>query len=257
MANFSVTADAGICHISLNRPTKRNSLDAESCVTLIELLHQAQQDPETHVVVLSGQETIFCAGADITETINRTESTQAAYDALIEAFIAFDKPILAAVRGPALGLGVALLYYCDMVYCGKSALFSMPFTALGLSPEHGLSLMVAQRAGFHKASEKFFLSEPINALEAYDMGIVNGILEDDSVLTEVLSRAARLSMLPLGSLRATKRLLRQNNQALLSSVLEAEKQTVAQRLKSAEAREACQAFQEGRKPDFSKIAQEN
>lgn len=256
MADFSVTMNAGVCHIGITRPEKRNTLNAQACATLVELLAQAQRDPEVRVVVLSGNDTIFCAGVDITENLQRTEANQAAFDALIQAMIAFDKPVLAAVRGPSLGLGVAMLYYCDIVYCGKKALFSMPFTALGLTPEYGLSKMVVQRAGFHKAAEKMLLSEPIDAMEAYDMGIVNGIVDDDKVLEETLSRAARLTTLPLGSLRATKALLRQSLAHELSSAIKSEQTTIADRLQSAEAKEACQAFQEGRKPDFSNIADE-
>ncbi|MBO7173970.1 MAG: enoyl-CoA hydratase/isomerase family protein [Burkholderiaceae bacterium] len=256
MADFSVNMNAGVCHITITRPTKRNTLDAQACITFVELLAQAQRDPEVRVVVLSGSDTIFCAGTDITENLQRTQATQAAFDAVIQALIAFDKPVLAAVRGPSLGIGVAMLYYCDIVYCGKKALFSMPFTALGLTPEYGLSKMVAQRAGFHKAAEKLFLSEPIDAMEAYDMGIVNGIVDDEKVLEETLSRAARLTTLPLGSLRATKALLRQSLAQELSGAFKNEQTTIADRLQSAEAQEACQAFQEGRKPDFSNIASE-
>lgn len=256
MADFSVNMNAGVCHITITRPSKRNSLNAQACATFVELLAQAQRDPEVRVVVLSGSDTIFCAGADIAENLQRTDATQAAYDAVIQALIAFDKPVLAAVRGPSLGIGVAMLYYCDIVYCGKKALFSMPFTALGLTPEYGLSKMVAQRAGFHKAAEKLLLSEPIDAMEAYDMGIVNGIVDDEKVLEETLSRAARLTTLPLGSLRATKALLRQGLAQELSGAIKNEQATITNRLQSAEAKEACQAFQEGRKPNFSDIASE-
>lgn len=256
MADFSVNMNAGVCHITITRPTKRNSFDAQACATFVELLLQAQRDTSVRVLVLSGSETIFCAGSDIKESLQRTPVIQNAFDAVIQALIAFDKPILAAVRGPALGFGVAILYYCDIVYCGKKALFSLPFTALGLTPEFGLSKMVAQRAGFHKAAEKLLLSEPIDAMEAYDMGIVNGIVDDEKVLEETLSRAARLSLLPQGSLRATKALLRQSLAQELTTTIKHEQSAIAQRLESAEAKEACQAFQEGRKPDFSNLASE-
>ncbi len=245
--------NAGVCHIAISRPTKRNSFDAQTCATFVELLAEAQRDPEVRVVVLSGSDTIFCAGADIAESLQRTPATQAAFDAAIQALIAFDKPVLAAVRGPSLGFGVALLYYCDIVFCGKKALFSLPFTALGLTPEFGLSKMVVQRAGFHKAAEKMLLSEPIDAMEAYDMGIVNGIVDDEKVLEETLTRAARLTTLPLGSLRATKALLRHSMAQELASSIKLEQVTIAERLESAEAKEACDAFREGRKPDFSRI----
>ena len=141
MSDLNVSIDQGICQIEIARLANRNALDAKSCATFVEILAQAQKDDDVHCA-------IFCAGADLKETLERTDVTESAYDALIEALIAFDKPILAAVEGPWLGLGVAILSYCDMAYCSEKTLFSMPFTALGLTPEFGIRWLFSGWRGF-------------------------------------------------------------------------------------------------------------
>ncbi len=252
MANLTVTLDQGVCQIEISRLTKRNALDATTCLTFVELLLEAQKDDEVHAVVIRGHETVFCAGAELSDILNRTEGNQAAFDAFIDALAAFDKPLLAAVQGPCLGLGVAILYCCDMVYCAESALFSMPFTALGLTPEYGLSFFATKKAGYQKAAEKLLLSEPISAIEASEMGIVTGICKSEDVVSETLNRAARLAQLPIDALRATKKLLRQSAACELNAALAREVKATEARLMSKETQEAISAFQEGRKPNFQR-----
>ena len=251
MSDLNVSINQGICQIEIARLNRRNDLDAKCCATLVEILFQAQKDENVHCVVIRGQDSIFCAGADLKETLERTEETESAYRALIEALIAFDKPLLAAVQGPCLGLGVAILTYCDMVYCSEKALFSMPFTALGLTPEYGLSLASIGKAGYQKAAEKLLLSEPISAIEASEMGLITGICKAENVLEETLSRAARLAQMPLGGLRATKKLLRRHLAQQIRSTLQMEQEQTAQRLKDPDTKEAICAFQEGRMPRFT------
>lgn len=131
MSELTVKVENGICHIAISRPEKRNTIDSATCLTWVKVLAQAQKDEEIRCVVLGGEDGIFCAGADLDETMHPTPQSEEAYQALIESMIAFDKPILAAVQGPAVGLGVAILGFSDLVYCGEKTLFSLPFTALG------------------------------------------------------------------------------------------------------------------------------
>lgn len=251
MSDLTVSVQNGICHLVISRPAKRNTIDAATCLSWVKVLAQAQKDDAVRCVVISGEETVFCAGADLQESLHRDGKIQQAYDALIESMIAFDKPILAAVQGPAVGLGVAILCFCDMVYCGGKSLFSVPFTALGLTPEFGLTFNLCEKAGLKKAMEKLLLSEPISAFEALQMGIVTSVFKDEDVLKETLARAARLTVLPPGSLRATKALMRKHQGIAIREALNAEHNALTQRLQSDEVKEACRAFEEGRKPDFS------
>lgn len=251
MSDLTVSVQNGVCHISLSRQAKRNTIDAATCLSLVKLFNQAQKDEDIRCVVLSGEGGVFCAGADLQETLHRTDASQQAYSALIESMIAFDKPILAAVQGPAVGLGVAILCFSDLVYCSEKSLFSLPFTALGLTPEFGLSYCLCEKAGFKKALEKLLLSEPISALEAQQMGIVTSVMAEEDVLKETLARAARLTKLPPNSLRATKALMRQHQGRAIREAINAEQAAVIERLQSDEVKEACLAFEQGRKPDFS------
>lgn len=250
MSDLTISVQNGICHISISRSVKRNTIDSITCLSWVKVFAEAQKDEEVRCVVLSGSDGIFCAGADLNETLHRTEQTQNAYNSLIETLIAFNKPVLAAVQGPAVGLGVAILCYSDIVYCGEKSLFSLPFTALGLSPEFGLTYCLCEKAGSKKAMEKLLLSEPISSLEALQMGIVTSIFKDEDVLKETLARAARLTKLPLGSLRATKALLRKHQGQAIREALLKENRMLMERLQSEEAQEACKAFEEGRKPNF-------
>lgn len=250
MSDLTVNVQNGICHIAISRSAKRNTIDSTTCLSWVKVFAQAQKDDEVRCIVLSGSDGIFCAGADLNETLHRTDRIQDAYNALIETLIAFSKPVLAAVEGPAVGLGVAILCYSDIVYCGEKSLFSVPFTALGLSPEFGLTHCLCEKAGSKKAMEKLLLSEPITSHEALQMGIVTSVFKDEEVLKETLARAARLTKLPQGSLQATKALLRHHQGQAIREALITENKTLMDRLQSDEAQEACKAFEEGRKPNF-------
>ena len=109
MSDLSITFEKNVYQIAITRTQNRNILSSETCVQMIEALAEAQRNLDVHCVILRGDDAIFCAGADLQETLHRTETTASAYDALIEALIAFDKPLVAAVLGPCVGLGVALL----------------------------------------------------------------------------------------------------------------------------------------------------
>ena len=253
MNHLIVHQENHVCQIGFNRPAVRNNIDQATCLALIDELIRADQDPQVHCVVLHGDESIFCSGLTLQELMNRSEESAVSFEKLINTLLAFKKPLLAAVRGPAVGLGVALLLYCDIVYCGKSSMFSVPATALGLTPEHGLTQGLAIRAGYHKACEKLLLSEPFTANEALQMNLVNDIFDDEHVLEQTLGRAQRLCRLPLGSVMATKALLRQGLAQELAPHLHQETLSALARQQSAEAKEAFSAFKEGRQPDFSTI----
>lgn len=253
MNDLSINQQGSICQIALNRPLQRNNLNAKTCQALTQALVQADQNADIHCIVLHGDESIFCSGVSLEELMNRSEEASVAFNNLMLTLIDLKKPILAAVRGPAVGLGVAVLLLCDMVYCGKSSMFSVPATALGLTPEHGLTTLLTQRLGYHKACEKLLLSEPFSAGEAAQMDIVNAIFDDEHVLEQTLARAQRLCRLPLGSLMATKQLMRLSLKEQLLQTLKKESSTFLARQHSAEAQEAFTAFREGRQPDFSQI----
>ena len=124
MSDLTVTVQNGICHIAITRPAKRNTVDAATCLSWVKVFAEAQKDDEVRCVVLSGEDNIFCAGADFNETLHRSAEIQQAYDSLIEAMIAFDKPILAAVQGPAVG-GDSLLQRHGLLWRKKPLLTAL------------------------------------------------------------------------------------------------------------------------------------
>jgi enoyl-CoA hydratase/carnithine racemase len=146
-----VHTEAGVMTVTINRLDKKNSLTAAMYAAMADALEAAAQDATTRVVVLQGHETIFSAGNDIGDFLNRPPSTQESpVFRFLRGIAGFPKPLLAAVCGPAVGVGTTMLFHCDLVYAGDNAAFSMPFVNLGLCPEAASSLLVPQMLGYHR-----------------------------------------------------------------------------------------------------------
>ncbi len=242
-----------ILRIEISRPEKRNTLDAVMLESFTELLIKASNDENVRAVFIHAQPGIFCAGGDLAEQLSEPNASD---DSVTGRFIAAlsdcVKPVVACVAGPAVGLGVTLLQYCDLVYAGEKTLFSLPFTALGLTPRYGVSLLTLLNAGYHKAAEKILLSEPITAPEALQMRLISGIFPDDELYEKSWARAERLSLLPPTAVQGAKQVLRAAWSTRLGVIKTAEAETFAQAAATPEAKEACSAFLAGRMPNFKK-----
>lgn len=240
-----------ILTLEISRPERRNTLDAAMLSELTAAFEKASADEEVRVVVLCAQPGIFCAGGDLTEQIKDLNADEDSPSGrMLAALSGCTKPVIACVEGPAVGLAVTMLYYCDLVYAGSRALFSLPFTALGLTPRFGVSFLAATSCGLHKAAEKILLSEPITAQEALSMGIVSGVLDDAQVKEQTLARASRLAKLSPLAVQSSKRVLRSSLQEALLAMQKIEAQTFNEVARSEQAKEACDAFLEGRMPKF-------
>lgn len=245
------TIEGKIAQIVIDRPEARNTLNTELCKELALRLRELNDDTRVQSVVLSGQSNVFCAGLDIEEQLAEGTSIFEEFQKVIDALDALQKPIVAAVNGPAVGQGVALLYHCDLVFAGEHALFSMPFLALGQTPRYGISLLSVKSGGYKLAAQKLLLSEPISAHEGIAMGFVNHVVEDDKVMTVTSAAALRLASLPPEALAATKRLLKAAYLSGLSEQRKFEEEEAARLENSAESKEAFSAFMEKRQPKFS------
>ncbi|MES1149360.1 MAG: enoyl-CoA hydratase-related protein, partial [Bradyrhizobium guangdongense] len=170
----------------------------------------------------------------------------------IQALARCTRPLVAAVQGRAVGIGTTMLLHCDLVVLADNALLSTPFVSLALVPEAASSLLMPQRIGHVRAYEMFALGETVPAATALAWGLANRVVPLDRLDTEALALAERLARQPAGALIATKRLMR-NGEALVAQMT-AEGAEFAQRLRTAEAREAFTAFAERRPPDFMKVA---
>ena len=226
----------GVCELRLNRPEKRNAITFAMYQRLAAELHAALDDSAVRAVLLSGAGTSFSAGNDLNDFLTGPEFTSAhpVMD-LLRTLASFDKPLVAAVHGPTIGIGVTLLLHCDLVVAAQGTQLIMPFVALGLVPEAGSSLLLPRLVGQQRAAELLLLGQPLDTVAAQRLGLVNRVVEPDKLLEEARSLAQRLAQQPVDALRATKRLLRGDAAELLARI-EAEAQVFAARLKSEEFR---------------------
>ena len=174
-------------------------------------------------------------------------------DRFLRALASFPKPLVAAVCGPAVGIGTTMLLHCDLVYAGDNAAFALPFVNLGLCPEAGSSLLLAQTMGYHRAAEALLLGEPFFAEAALEVGLVNRVVPPTECNSVAQAQARKLAAKPLASLIATKRLMKQPQHQRVLDTISEEAQVFAQMLQEPAAREAFGAFMEKRRPDFSQL----
>ena len=242
----------GYLEITFDRPRKKNAITSAMYRAMTAALAHAEARDDIACVLFTGTGDAFCAGNDLGDFLGGPEGADAAF-AFIMALAAFDKPLVAAVQGMAVGIGTTMLLHCDLVYAADNAKFSMPFSQLGLCPEFASSLLVAQSAGYTRAAEKLMLGEPFLAQEALEMGIVARVLPAAELLAFAQAQAAKLVKLPPASIRTTKALMRRARTAHVRDTIAAENEQFSAMLGGAEAKEAFTAFFEKRKPDFSKF----
>ena len=224
----------GVCELRFDRPEKRNAVTHRMYQALAAGLQAAEADESVRVVLLSGAGASFCAGNDLNDFVSGPpfSSAHPVMDVL-RTLATFDKPLLAAVHGPTVGIGVTMLLHCDLVVAAQGTQLIMPFVALGLVPEAGSSLLLPRLVGQQRAAELLLLGEPLDAAAAERLGLVNRVVEPDKLRDEARALAQRLVRQPAEALRATRRLLR-GDTAELRARIEAEAQVFGARLKSAE-----------------------
>ena len=253
MSDIIKERSGSILRVQLNRPAKKNAMTMSMYVTLADILNDAAKDEQVHVVLWHGAGDSFCAGNDVEDFLKNPpgpgESPQAR---LMNAFINFDKPLIAAVHGAAIGGGTTMLTHCDFVYAGETAKFQMPFINLGLVPEFGSSCSVPIRIGHIRAAELILLGLPFDARRAAELGLVTRVVPDQELLATATETAQKLADKPAGALQACKRLMKRSSREQIEQAMKVEGEEFASRVRSAEAREAFTAFLEKRPPNFSR-----
>ena len=245
--------DAGVLTLTFNRVERKNSINVAMYDALATALEKAAGDAATRVVVIQGHETIFSAGNDIEDFLkNKPAGMDSPVFRFLRGIATFPKPLVAAVCGPAVGVGTTLLFHCDLVYAGDNAAFSMPFVNLGLVPEAASSLLVPQMFGYHRAAEALLLGEPFFAEAALEVGLVNRVVPPSEANALAQAQARKLAAKPLSSLIATKQLMKGGQQKAVLERMGEEGAQFGRMLGEPAAREAMTAFMEKRKPDFSK-----
>ena len=253
MSDILTHIDAGVMTITFNRLDKKNSITSSMYATMADAVAQAAADASVRVVLFQGHESIFSAGNDIGDFLNQPPSTQESpVFRFLRGIATFEKPLLAAVAGPAVGIGTTMLFHCDLVYAGDNAAFSMPFVNLGLCPEAASSLLAPRMFGYHRAAEALLMGEPFFAEAAQEVGLVNRVVPPTEVNGYAQAQARKLAGKPLSSLIETKRLMKGDTQAVLQKMDE-EGKSFGRMLREPAAKEAFGAFMDKRKPDFSKL----
>ena len=235
----------GVLHLTLNRPDKRNAITADMYLALVKALADAHQDDSVGAVLVTGAGDHFTAGNDLNDfdaAVNPGEGERPPALELIETVLDFDKPLVAGVRGHAVGIGTTLLMHCDVVAAAESASFALPFTRLGLVPEFGASYLLPMLAGRVRASHTLLLGAPFDRDSAREMGLVTLECPDDALERVALDTAKRLADMPPRALRETKRLINAPHRQRLDQAVAAENRAFARGLESEEHRQAVRAF---------------
>ncbi len=219
--DISVRSEAAALHIRLTRPAKRNALTAAMYAAMADAMAQAEADPAIRAVVFSGEGQGFCAGNDLADFVaNRPSGEGAPVQRFIRALAAARKVLVAAVHGQAIGIGTTMLLHCDFVFAEPDARLQMPFVDLALVPEAGSSLLLPNLVGQRVAAELLLLGEPVDAVRAEQLGLVNRVVPAGTALAEADALVARLAAKPAGALLATKVLMKSATRDLPGRIAE-------------------------------------
>jgi enoyl-CoA hydratase/carnithine racemase len=202
------------------------------------------------VVVISGEGGNFCSGMDLSASFDEGSKP---YDDCAQAFAEFDKPIIAAVNGIAIGGGATISLHCDIVYVSPSLKMRLPFVNLGLVPEFASSYTLQASIGTRRAAELMYTAQWIDANTALDFGIATAIIEDDQLLHHAMKKAQEIAQWPVRALQATKQCLKEVHRESIQKALKKEGEMMAKQAGSPENIEAIMAFMEKREPDFKKL----
>jgi len=249
MPDLLIDTSDHVMTLTFHRVDKKNSITTAMYAALADALNAAQADDAVRAIVIQGHEAVFSAGNDISDFQSRPEtSPDMPVFRFLRAISACTKPIVAAVCGPAVGIGTTMLLHCDLVYAGDNAQFSMPFVNLGVCPEAGSSLLAPQRMGYGRAAEALLLGEPFTAEAALEMGLVARIVPPTEANALARRQALKLASKPTQALLAAKRLMKQGQADLLQQRIAEEGVLFGELVRQPAAREAFSAFLSKRKP---------
>ncbi|MEI6867427.1 MAG: enoyl-CoA hydratase [Actinomycetes bacterium] len=241
MSEILIAQQGSTLVLTLNRPTKKNALTPDMYARLTQALTEAAGDFGIRSVIITGAGSAFTGGNDIGDFLNTPPTgAESPVFRFLYAIHEFPKPLIAAVRGYAVGIGTTLLLHCDLAFASDDALFSMPFVSLGLVPEAGSSLLFPRLVGHSKASEIFLTGRNFTAAEALEMRLINEISDDP--LAAALKVAELIGNQPPTAVINTKALLKSGHHQAVSMVIDAEGELFRIALESDEAQMAFMNF---------------
>lgn len=248
--NLLITTHDGVRELVFNRPNRKNALDGGLFKAIAHALDEARDDKAVHVVLLSGSGGNFCSGMDLAGNF---DEGSAPFDLCAAAVAGFDKPLVAAVDGTAIGGGATIPLHCDVVYVSDSLRMRFPFVNLGLVPEFSSSYMLQANIGARRAAELMYTAEWIDADRAVDLGIATAKFSDAELHEKARQKAQEIAQWPVSALVATKRCLKATHVANIETAKNIEVELMAKQVGSPENNEAITAFFEKRAPNFRNL----
>jgi 2-(1,2-epoxy-1,2-dihydrophenyl)acetyl-CoA isomerase len=252
--------DNGVAEITLNRPERLNAWTAQFGDELREALLTDAADPSVRAVLITGAGRGFSSGADLKEMLEQGaageipdvgEMLRTRYHPIIKGIRELPKPVVAAVNGPAVGIGCSLALACDLIWAGESAIFGLAFVNIGLVPDGGSTFLVPVAAGKARALEMALLGEPLTAERALEWGLINRVVPDGELMTEARGLAGRLAQGPTRSYANSKRALNNSFLKIMDEQLDLEADIQGEMVKTSDFIEGVSAFVEKRDPRFT------
>jgi len=226
---INLEKSGGVATIALNRPKVLNAFDGQMHEEIREALDAVADDDEVRCVVLRGEGRGFSAGADLAQIIESSDGDpdlgqylRDTYSRLVTRMVAMEKPIIGALHGPVYGAGMGIALACDLRVAAGSAKFSVAFIKIGLMPDAGVSFFLPRIVGLGRAMEMSMLGEPVEAEEAYRVGLVNKVVADDALADEAAALAERMAAMPTRAFGKIKQSLYASFESDLETALEAE-----------------------------------
>lgn len=244
--------EEGVFTITMNRPERRNAMNPEAFRAAAHAFKEANTNPAVATVLLTGAGEDFSSGLDLTAAIDPSGGPQP-FEWLMDAICSLEKPLVAAVRGCAIGYGMTVLFHCDVVYVGESVRLRMPFANLGLVTEAAACYLAPLVIGQKQAAELLYTADWVDAERALAYGIATRVYPDDRVLQEATAKARQMAQWPVTSLVEMKRLLKSFHQDSIARARSLENTAMAKLFGGPENKEAIQAFIEKREPDFKQF----
>lgn len=240
---IEVTQNEAVLCIKMNRPEKKNALTLSMYASLTEALERAEEETSIRAVLLQGADEVFTSGNDIADFLQgNVLSGDTPVIKFLHKLVDFKKPLIAAVNGHAIGIGTTLLLHCDAVIAGENASFQMPFINLACCPEGGSSLLLPLAIGYQKAAHYLLLGKKFDAQEALAMQLILEVVSPDKTNETALKLASEYAAMAPEAMVASKSLLKKGYMEILHKVIDDEAQIFAQRLNSAEAKQAFSYF---------------
>ena len=243
--------------LTLNRPDALNAFNDDMYRAIGDALSAAAVNDEISVVIVTGSGRAFSAGQDLGEMgdpTRREKGYVGQFGYFIKTVATFPKPLLAAVNGIGVGIGLTLLPHCDLVYMSNTARLRAPFATLGVTVEAGNSYLLPKVLGWANAADILFTARWINAVNAKEIGLVFEVTEPDQLMVDVLAKAAEIAAMPLVSLVTTKKLMIEHREDGFTKARASEDKAFAKLTGAPANREAIAAFMEKREADFSNLA---